>query len=205
MSLPPDRATQGGKLSPASERNAGPVLDVLRQVLPGRGRLLEIASGSGYHASLFATALPGIDWQPTDISAENLTSIADWAAQGTGLVRPPLQLDATRPGWSAVGRFDAVLLVNLLHLIPEAGAWVLLSELSRVLHPAGVACLYGPFLRDGEATSPGDAAFDASLRAQDPAIGYKDVAWVEGVLAEGGFAVKRREMPANNLMLIARV
>jgi hypothetical protein len=41
------------------------------------------------------------------------------------------------------------------------------------------------------------------LRAQDPAIGYKDADWARARLAEAGLRVTCREMPANNLMWIA--
>ena len=97
-----------------------------------------------------------------------------------------------------------MLLVNLLHLIPTPAAETLLAEVAIALSPNGTFCLYGPFLRDGQATSPGDAAFDASLRAQDPMIGYKELAWVLGHLKGNGLKVRVVEMPANNLMLLAR-
>ena len=97
-----------------------------------------------------------------------------------------------------------MLLVNLLHLIPQASAAVVLREIAPALAPRGVAFLYGPFLRDGQTTSPGDAAFDASLRAQDSRIGYKDLAWVMSELQAAGLGVQPREMPANNLMLVCR-
>jgi hypothetical protein len=205
----PDTGAQvlpdGRRQTPSAERNAGPILEVLLADAPQDGRLLEIAAGSGLHSARFAAALPGLDWQPTDLDPGNFGSITAWAAQSTGRIRPPLQLDATRAGWTAgLGRYDAVLMVNLLHLIPAAGAETLLAGLAEVLHPGGTAFLYGPFLRGGQATSPGDAAFDASLRAQDPAIGYKDLAWVEARLRGAGLRVVVREMPANNLMLVVR-
>ena len=193
----------GRRMVPSAARNAGPVLAVL-QGLGLKGRMLEIASGSGLHAAHMAGAL-GLIWQPTDVDEANFASIAAWAATSGADIRPPLRLDATQPGWSAsLGQWDAILLVNLLHLIPEPAASGLLAELPKALAPKGTACLYGPFLREGRATSPGDAAFDASLRAQDPAIGYKDLDWVTESLAAGGLAVEVIAMPANNLMLIAR-
>lgn len=91
-----------------------------------------------------------------------------------------------------------------MHLIPEHAATTLLVELGAVLAPGGTACLYGPFLRDGQATSAGDAAFDASLRAQDAAIGYKDLAWVMGQLGKAGMACDVLPMPANNLLLVVQ-
>ena len=68
--------------SPAAERNKGPILAALQQLLPPTGRLLEIAAGTGQHAAHCAAGLPGWQWQPTDPSPEALTSI-----QGTSLLR----------------------------------------------------------------------------------------------------------------------
>ncbi|MDZ4095158.1 MAG: DUF938 domain-containing protein, partial [Paracoccaceae bacterium] len=98
---------------------------------------------------------------------------------------------------------DAILMVNLLHLISDQAALVVLSEAAKALAPGGRLLIYGPFLRGGQATSEGDAAFDASLRAQDPGIGYKDLDWVAGHLAKAGLMLRVTAMPANNLMLIA--
>ena len=193
----------GRRMVPSAARNAGPILQVL-QGLGLSGRMLEIASGSGLHAAHMAKAL-GLDWQPTDVEQANFASIAAWAGVSDAEIRPPLLLDATAAGWAArAGQWDAILLVNMLHLIPDAAAETLLAELPLALAPGGTACLYGPFLREGRATSEGDAVFDASLRAQDPGIGYKDMDWVLGRLAAAGLAAAVTPMPANNLMLVAR-
>ena len=117
---------------------------------------------------------------------------------------PVLPLDAARPGWAGDhGPADLVVLVNLLHLISAPEAETLLHEVAKVLAPCGIFTLYGPFLRDGEATSEGDAAFHASLRAQDSAIGYKDVIDTCATLVRAGLAhVETVAMPANNLLLV---
>ena len=67
--------------SPAALRNRGPVLEVLRRVLPATGTVLEIASGSGEHAVHFATALPQLSWQPSDIDADAMTVTAEAGIQ----------------------------------------------------------------------------------------------------------------------------
>ena len=195
---------EGAKLSaPSALRNAAPILEVLREVAPERGRALEIAAGTGEHAVRFAAAFPGLAWLPTDVDAERLASIAAHAEEAAlPNLLPPDRMDAGQAGWAARGPFDLILCVNLLHLIPAGAVEALLAEVPRALGSGGVFALYGPFLRNGHATSEGDAAFDASLRAQDPAIGYKDADWVADRLAP--LTVMRREMPANNLMLIAR-
>ncbi|MBL9046212.1 MAG: DUF938 domain-containing protein [Tabrizicola sp.] len=193
----------GRRMVPSAARNTGPILEVL-QGLGLKGRLLEVASGSGLHAAEMAGKL-GLDWQPTDVEPANFASIRAWSAHAGGGIREPMLLDATVPGWAArLGQWEAVLLVNLLHLISASAAKSLLAEVALALPPGGTFCLYGPFLRDGQATSPGDKAFDASLRAQDPLIGYKDLDWVVGHLTGLGLAVKVVEMPANNLMLVTQ-
>lgn len=198
-----DVLPDGRRMVPSADRNAAPIFEVL-QGLGLTGRLLEIASGAGLHAARMAGPL-GLIWQPTDVDPANFASIRAWSATSAAAILPPVLLDATQPGWAGTtGRWDAILLVNLLHLIPAAAVESLLAELAHALAPQGTACLYGPFLRDGQPTSPGDAAFDASLRAQDPAIGYKDLAWVTGLLSAAGLVVDVVPMPANNLMLIAR-
>ena len=81
--------------APATQRNRDAILDVLREVLPKQGLVLEIASGSGEHAIHFAQAQPHLVFQPSDPSAEALTSIAAWTeSSGTANLRPPLLLDA---------------------------------------------------------------------------------------------------------------
>jgi len=53
--------------SEASERNRGPILDVLRLAFADRSKVLEIGSGTGQHAAHFARHLPGVIWQPSEL------------------------------------------------------------------------------------------------------------------------------------------
>lgn len=198
----------GGRLhAPAAERNAGPILSLIRHHGPAAGRVLELASGTGQHAAAFAAALPGLDWQPSEIDPARRASIDAWAADADAPnLRPAIALDATAPGWGAAhpGQ-DMILTVNLLHLISTPEARTLISEAAQALAPDGRLIVYGPFLRAGETTSEGDASFDASLRAQDPEIGYKDDFDVIDWMHEAGLVlVDVVEMPANNLGIVAR-
>jgi hypothetical protein len=199
-------APDGRRSAPSAERNAGAILGLLAQVAPITGRALEIASGTGQHIAAMAAAHPGVIWQPSDVAAENLISIGAWAAHsGRANLLPPVVLDASAPGWAdAHSGQDVVVLVNLLHLISDQAATTVLDGIATALAPGGIAMIYGPFLRDDQTTSDGDAAFHASLRAQDAAIGYKDVAWVTGRLTAQGLRVEQVAMPANNLALLAR-
>lgn len=199
----PDSGAQvgadGRRHAPSAERNAGPILSVLRRVVRPGARVLELASGTGQHAAAFAPALAA-DWQPSDVEPGNFGSITAWSG---AVARAPRLLDACAWGWAAGEDWDAILAVNLLHLVPQEGAAVLIAEAAHALAPSGRLAVYGPFLREGRATSAGDAAFDADLRAQDPRLGYKDLGWVMARMGAAGLGVEVTPMPANNLMLVA--
>ena len=96
------------------------------------------------------------------------------------------------------------MLSNLLHLISDTEALTLIEEAARALAPGGTFVVYGPFKRDGELTSEGDARFDAQLREADPEIGYKDDVAIRAAMTRAGLTVTRTaKMPANNLALVA--
>ena len=196
----------GRLFAPSAQRNVDAIGDLLAEHLPPQGRMLEIAAGTGEHAVAFSQRFPATLWLPTDIDDARLTSItAHRELASAPNLAEPTKLDATSPGWGASVQTDAVLIVNLLHLISEVEAKVLLKEAATALAPGGLLFLYGPFLRDGQTTSEGDASFHASLTAQDPEIGYKDdwdvIEWIHQNWLE---LVQVVEMPANNLAFIAR-
>ena len=108
--------------SPAADRNKQAILEVLMQLLPARGKALEIASGTGQHAAWFAAGLPGWAWQPSDAQADGFESINAWVRQqAVGNVRPPVLLDVMAASWlPADHRFDLIYCANMLHITPWA-------------------------------------------------------------------------------------
>ena len=64
--------------APATLRNRDFILDVLRDVLPMTGVILEIASGSGEHIVHFARNFPALVFQPSDPEPDALLSVAAW-------------------------------------------------------------------------------------------------------------------------------
>jgi hypothetical protein len=190
------------RYSAAAERNAGPILDVLRSVLPSRGVALEIASGTGQHAAHFAAALPGWVWQPTEVDTQALPSIASWCA-GIENVRAPLVLDVMAPTWPVAEPVDAIFCANLLHISPWSTCGALMRSAARYLAPAGVLVTYGAYLEDSRPTAPSNLAFDADLRSRDPAWGLRRLADVAEQAHRAGLTLCHRfEMPANNLTLV---
>jgi Protein of unknown function (DUF938) len=191
--------------APAAARNRKPILDVLRSHLPSRGLVLEIASGSGEHAVHFARALPNLTFQPSDPDSQALASIDAWReASRLANIRPAVGLDAATEPWP-ITTADAVLCINMIHISPWASAVGLVRGAANLLRADRILYLYGPFRRDGAHTAPSNAAFDRSLRMQNPDWGVRDLEAMTTLAIAHGFAEPIVEgMPANNLSLIFR-
>ena len=191
--------------APATERNREPILALLRDILPERGTVLEVASGTGEHAIHFARALPCLVFQPSDPDLDAVASIRAWAmAAKLNNVRPPLLLDASAEEWP-IDAADAILCINMVHISPWEATVGLIEHSSKLLAVGGPLILYGPYLQQGVETAPSNLSFDESLRSRDPRWGIRQVEDV-AALAEGqGFALEAiHSMPANNLTVIFR-
>ena len=191
--------------APATARNRAPILDVLRQHLPSRGLVLEVASGSGEHTVHFARAFPGLYFQPSDPDRQARASIDAWSTEaGLQNIRPALALDAAAETWP-LSEAEAVVCINMIHIAPWEAAIGLVRGAAALLRADCMLYLYGPFRRDGAHTTSSNAAFDRSLRMQNPAWGVRDLEAVADLAESHGFCKPVIEaMPANNLSLIFR-
>lgn len=186
----------------ASARNAAPILGVLRHELRGRSTVFEIGSGTGQHAVTFAAALPGITWQTSDL-VQSHDGIVAWIEEaGRGNVLLPLEFDVLSASVPAVA-YDAVFSANTAHIMSYAAVQRMFALAGAMLRPGGVFCLYGPFSRGGRFSTESNAAFDASLRARNRAMGIRDLDDLEALAGDSGMRLARRyAMPANNLLVV---
>jgi SAM-dependent methyltransferase len=189
--------------SPSAARNRGPISEVLSQVLPEGGLVLEVGSGTGQHVVQFARAMPKLIWQPSERDADCLRSIRAWhSVEALPNVRPPLHLDVNALPWP-VDSAAALVCINMIHIAPWSAAEALFSGCQSLLSGGGLMCLYGPFKRDGRHTSPSNKDFDALLRRQDPGWGVRDLDEVSGLAGEKGLdLLLTHEMPSNNLTIV---
>jgi len=190
--------------APAALRNRGPIAEVLAKWLPEQGTVLEIASGTGEHAVYFAGCFPQLDWQPSDLHPDALSSITGWRAE-TSLpnLREPLALDAGSDSWP-IDRADAVLSINMVHISPWASALGLIAGAARLLSAGDPLILYGPWLKDDIVTVDSNIAFDADLKRRDPEWGLRRVEDFAEAAKVSFDLIETRQMPANNLMLLLR-
>jgi SAM-dependent methyltransferase len=195
----------------AFHRNHAAIWAVLEKFLRGKtGDVVEAGSGTGQHVVFFARRSPGITWWPSDLNDNHLRSIAAWIAhENLANVRPPQRIDLSNPEWRpkmsdghGPAELLAVFCANVIHIAPWRVAEGLIAGAARNLRPGGRLFLYGPFKRDGRHTAPSNAAFDASLRNNDPAWGVRDVDEVAELAQHNGLTLTEMvDMPANNLIL----
>ncbi len=193
------------RFAPAASRNLGPITDALRELLPGNGRVLEIASGTGQHAAALAAAFPRLRWQPTDFDPSALESIEAYR-QDTLIdnLEQPLLLDASAEVWP-VTTCDVVLCINMIHISPWEVTVGLLRGARRLLPSGAPLILYGPYRIDGDWGAESNLSFDRSLRERDPSWGVRELRDVEAEAAKHQLTLQEvRPMPANNHVVVFR-
>jgi hypothetical protein len=194
------------QFAPATERNREVILEILLQVLPASGTILEIASGTGEHAVYFAPHLKPRKWLPTDPNPRSRASIAAWIAHlPSDNLYPPVDFDASASVWTLPDTtpITAIVNINMIHISAWGACLGLMALSDRILPPGGILYLYGPFKQNGEHTSPSNAAFDSSLRAQNPNWGVRDLDdVVEAAKAQNLNLINTYQMPANNLSVV---
>ena len=193
--------------SDSAARNAPVILEVLSQYLPDKGKVLEIASGTGQHCAFFAKTFCNLEWQPSDIDPKRLDSIKAYITEtNQANINMPISLDATTENWAKkTNSYNVIIAINIFHLISNKEMKSLIRESSLALQTSSYFVIYGPFMRGGELTSDQDIKFHTSLIECDPDLGYKDDFDILDEIEANNLSPEAViEMPSNNLMFIAK-
>jgi protein-L-isoaspartate O-methyltransferase len=124
------------QFSPSAARNCESIREVLTRVLPKKGIVLEIGSGTGEHAICFAKALTNLVWIPSDPDAASRASIEAWiATEELANVRAPVAIDVRGAIWGVEddAPFDAIISLNMVHIAPWEAALGLVAGAGRLL------------------------------------------------------------------------
>jgi len=204
-----DPPSDGRLHGPAFARNHAPIWSVIAPYLEGRtGDVVEIGSGTGQHVIEYARRAPAVTWWPSDINPKHLASIAAWRARAQlENVQAPARVDLLDADWDvglpARDRLLAILCINVLHISPWRVTENLLAGAGRRLAPDGHIFVYGPFMREGAHTAPSNAAFDASLRAENAAWGVRDTGDIAAAAERCGLRIAAiAPMPRDNFTLV---
>ena len=193
--------------SDSAARNAPYISEVLFEYLPDKGKVLELASGTGQHCIYFSEKFSNLEWQPSDIDKKRLDSIEAYRQEITQAnIKRPLLIDATVEKWDTqINNYDAIIAINILHLISFKEMKNLVRGSSSALKSNGHLIVYGPFMKGSELTSDEDIKFHSSLVECDPEIGYKDDFDILDEIESNNLCPEAIiEMPANNLMFVAK-
>jgi len=189
--------------SEACERNREPILEALGEVLPTRGKVLEIGSCTGQHLVYFAPSFPELSWQPSD-QMEYLEGLsARIRLEGSPNILKAIELDV-RKEWPGQ-LFDAVFSSNTAHIMSWESVCAMFAGVGSCLLPSGVFCLYGPFNEGGRFTSVSNQEFDCGLRARDASQGIRDLEALDALAAGQQMKLAQQfRLPANNCLLVFR-
>lgn len=196
-----DRNSTDLPYSEAAWRNRGPILEQLLRLLPSRGHLLEIGSGTGQHAVHFAPAYPRLTWQPTE-QREHLEGLnARLRLEGAANILPAIELDVL--GAWPDRQFAAAYSANTAHIMPWPAVCAMFAGIGARLVPGGLFCLYGPFNVGDSFTAVSNEEFDRQLRARDPAMGLRNLEALAALAAEHKMKLMQSlQLPANNQLLV---
>ncbi|HXH75657.1 MAG TPA: DUF938 domain-containing protein [Bacteriovoracaceae bacterium] len=189
--------------SAASERNQGPILQILKQFITKTDqRLLEVGAGTGQHAVYFAPEFPWMEWHPTDLS-RNFLGMQQWFNEARiPTIQKPVRLDVNTDDFPKV-KFDVVYTANTLHIMHWKECKSFFKLLGHRLREGSRVFIYGPFKYDGQFTSSSNEEFDQQLKSRDPLSGIRSFEDVNGAMIKNGFElILDEDMPANNQMLV---
>jgi hypothetical protein len=197
----------GRRFSPSIGRNKTHVREAFCQFMPMRGRVLEIASGTGEHGAFIMADAPQLEWTYSDIDPVSQASQRAWRdAAGHDRLRGPLTINTISDDWLEAETdlpWHGLFCANMIHIAPFEAALGLIAGAGRLLAPKGRLMLYGPFARKGE-IAPSNERFSQDLKRRDPSWGVRDLdVDLLPPAKQAGLALKHvQDMPSNNLSVI---
>jgi len=159
--------------SPAADRNKQYILEKLQAVIGECKTVLEIGSGTAQHALHFATALPNVIWQPSNLPAIIEQTRAGLEGSNLDNMLEPMSLDVSHKDWLD-STYDLVYTANTCHIMAWEHVLLMFESVAKVLKESGLFCVYGPFNYGSKFTSKGNREFDAKLRASKAWQGIRD-------------------------------
>ena len=196
------------RTSASAERNAKPILEILKTILPKNSSVLEIGSGTGQHGAMFAQSLTSVKWIPSDYDVSNLNSIKAW--NRTNVATSPCSprlINAAELDWniSATDNIFAIVAINVIHISSWSVTKGILSGAQKFLPSQGILYFYGPFKQTGIVTAQGNEVFDNQLRTQNTTWGLRNLNDIETLAENHDLKLEQTiQMPANNLSVIFR-
>jgi 2-polyprenyl-3-methyl-5-hydroxy-6-metoxy-1,4-benzoquinol methylase len=113
------------------------MLHILSLCLRGRRRVLEVGCGFGLFGCYFSARDPRISWHGLDLNQRRI-AVACLAAERLGLERTQFNVADAREKLAVEANWDAVVMMDLLHHIPDDSKRQLINGALARLAPDGV-------------------------------------------------------------------
>ena len=195
----------------ATKRNRQFIGELLSRIIPKKGSILEIGSGSGEHGVVFQKRFPAITWQSSDPELIHRNSISSWIKHyELNLKMPqPLEIDVEKIPWiipsEIILSLQGIISINMIHIASWNCTKSLFRESGKLLKNEQFLMLYGPFKIGNKHISESNELFDCSLKMQNKLWGVRDLEEVSDEAAKYGLIKEELiNMPANNFSVIYR-
>lgn len=207
----------------AVARNKDPLLSVLKprlDDLPGGSdgmlHCVEIAGGTGEHASYLCSRIPYLSVLPIEPDIDSHASIRAFRDESDDAtvqsrIADPVGLDVRQvlsnkdklPS-TFVENCQCILCINMIHICDGDAPIIALFDLASDLLSIekGILCTYGPYMVNGE-MAESNWAFDRSLKSRNAKWGVRELSSLQEIAQERGLKLMETvEMPSNNLFLV---
>lgn len=172
-------------------------------------KILEIASGTGEHAALFATSIPDVIYQPTEPDVSMHNSIRSWNENNKNVLNPigmelqsKLLINSILPIDFQSKNVDVIICINMIHISPYSCTDSLFCISEESLSKDGFLLTYGPYRVNGEMVES-NVQFDVSLKNRNSEWGVRDLEEITETAKKYKMnLVESVPMPANNFCLI---
>ncbi|GAA5889344.1 hypothetical protein JCM6882_000715 [Rhodosporidiobolus microsporus] len=196
---------------------------------PTTRRVLELSSGNGTHAALYAKTWPRVLVQPTECDEwgcahidetvrKEGVAVGEGGKEGGGVEKAVVLDVLEEEGWEALsaqigvaneeksGPYDLVIGSNFLHMVsfPD-GPRAIFSHLHSLVSPSAKLLIYGPFKSDEGYFSEADKAFETSIRSRPNGFyfGLRSIDALGRLAQEKGWVLEERiGMPKGNWVLV---
>jgi hypothetical protein len=207
----------------AVARNKDPLLSVLKPRLDdivgsndGDLHCVEIAGGTGEHASYFCSHMPYLSMLPIEPDIDSHASIRAFRDESddTSLqsrIADPVSLDIRQVLSNKnqlpsvfLEKCQCILCINMIHICDPDAILALFDVASELLSidNKGILCTYGPYMVNGDMTES-NWAFDRSLKARNANWGIRELSLLQEIAKVRGMKlIEMVEMPSNNLFLV---
>lgn len=188
--------------TPSEEINKEAILEILKKYFTGKGRLLEIGSGTGQNILYFAQHFKLIQWIASDIPDNHKRMEQSFKEAKLKNVHGPEVLEIGIDDFPK-GIFNYAFTANTLHIMSWKENKTLFKLLGKRLREGSLVFFYGPFNYNQKFTSTSNEELDKWIRDKDAKSGIRNFEDIKQKMEKVGFKIlKDYDIDTNNKLIV---